>query len=133
MANLASGVFATLRTANFIANTPSLPITDAGQTIDLSGLLESSSKSTRAINIINLGANPVRIGFNKNGSDITYDNDPKLGTTENGTANNPSSSWDYHLAPSGSPGDSISAPLEAATIGLRAASGNPSTVMVTVA
>jgi hypothetical protein len=73
--------------ADNIFHNNSFSVTDAGQQIAVSSTNIQNSEATR-FTVINRGTDPVRIGFDIDGSNITY-------------ADAPGNSWNLHLAPNG--------------------------------
>ncbi len=118
-------VYQALTEGDFLVNDPEFDVSDAGQTIDLAGLLNNDARFTRAVTILNIGSFPVRIGFGKNGTDITYGNDPK--TVD------PNSSWDLQLNANGVAGCSFASGIETRKVGFRCNTGETTKLYVVFA
>lgn len=88
----ASPVFSANGPANKTYTNNSFSVTDAGQEINIATLNTQSKTKASRILIINLGANPVRIGFDIDASSLNY-------------ADSPGNSWNLHLNANGNDGD----------------------------
>jgi hypothetical protein len=104
--------------ANKIYHNISFAVTDAGQQIAVSATNIQNSIATRFL-VINNGANPVRIGFEIDGSDITY-------------SDLPGNSWNIHLAANGNDFDRYGNDKNFVKIAFRCDSGQSTTINIMI-